>query len=136
AQADGTTVSFAYVDTGGGAFKVATVRDGLGQATSFNYGAGFTTVTDPLGFVTRYAYDAAGQLTAVTGPAVAGASAVRQFTYDAKGNVTAVTDGEGRVASYQYDDRGNRVLDRDAAGRTITRTFDARNQLLAETTYT
>ena len=135
-QSDGTSVAFTYVDTGGGVYKVASVRDGLGQATTFTYGLRFTTVTDPLGFVTRYDYDAASQLTAITGPAVGGTSAMRQFAYDSRGNVSSVTDGEGRTTTYQYDDRGNQVLQRDAAGNTVARTFDARNQLLSETRYT
>ncbi|MBK6006911.1 LysM peptidoglycan-binding domain-containing protein [Ramlibacter ginsenosidimutans] len=135
-QADGTSVAFTYVDAGGGNFKVATVRDALNQTTSFTYGMRFTTVTDPLGLVTRYDYDASAQITAITGPAVAGASAVRQFAYDATGNVLSVTDGEGKVATFQYDGNGNQVLQRDVAGDTITRSFDARNQLLSQTTYT
>ncbi|MFI4927379.1 MAG: hypothetical protein ACHP7E_06810, partial [Burkholderiales bacterium] len=135
-QSDGTRVAFTYVDAGGGNFKVATVRDALNQTTSFTYGTRFTTVTDPLGLVTRYDYDASAQITAISAPQVAGASAVRQFAYDAAGNVVSVTDGEGKVTSFQYDANGNQVLQRDAAGDTISRSFDARNQILAQTTYT
>ncbi|MBC5784230.1 LysM peptidoglycan-binding domain-containing protein [Ramlibacter sp. USB13] len=134
-QSDGTSVAFTYQDVGAGVYKLATVRDGLGQATSFTYGTGFTTVTDPLGFVTRYDHDGQGQITGITGPAVAGTGANRRFVYDTSGNVTSVTDGEGRVTTYEYD-RGNQTRQRDAAGNTVDRTFDARNQLVSETTYT
>lgn len=134
-QSDGTSLAFTYVDLGGGNFKVASVRDGLNQTSTFAYGAGFTTVTDPLGLVTRYDYDAAGQLTKVTAPAVAGVAATKQFAYSASGDVASVTDGEGRSVTFQYDANGNQVLQRDPAGNTVTRTFDARNQLLTETVY-
>lgn len=134
-QSDGTSLAFTYVDLGGGNFKVASVRDGLNQTSTFAYGAGFTTVTDPLGLVTRYDYDAAGQLTKVTAPAVAGVAATKQFAYSASGDVASVTDGEGRSVTFQYDANGNQVLQRDSAGNTVTRTFDARNQLLTETVY-
>ena len=134
-QGDGTSLAFGYVDVGGGNFKVASVRDGLGKTSIFTYGAGFTTVTDPLGLVTRYDHDAAGQLTKITAPAVAGVAASRQFAYNAGGDVVAVTDGEGRSVVFQYDANGNQVLQRDALGNTVTRTFDARNQLLTETVY-
>lgn len=135
-QTDGTQVAFTYVDAGGGNYKVASVRDALNQTTSFTYGTRFTTVTDPLGLVTRYDYDASAQVSAITGPAVAGASAVRQFAYDAAGNVVMVTDGEVKATSFQYDGNGNQVLQRDAAGDTTSRSFDGRNQMLSQTTYT
>ncbi|TFY97069.1 LysM peptidoglycan-binding domain-containing protein [Ramlibacter humi] len=134
-QSDGTLLSFTYVDAGGGDWRVATIKDGLNQTTSFTYGSGYTTVTDPLGLVTRYDYDASAQLTKITAPAVGGASPTRQFTYDANGNVVAVADGESRTVTYAYDANGNQVLQRDQAGNTVTRTFDSRNQLLTETVY-
>jgi YD repeat-containing protein len=134
-QSDGTSLAFTYVDVGGGTFKLASVRDGLGQAGSFVYGAGFTTFTDALGLVTRYDHDAAGQLTKITTPAVAGAAATRQFAYNGNGDVISVTDGEGRSAAFQYDANRNQVLQRDALGNTVARTFDARNQLLTETVF-
>lgn len=134
-QSDGTSLAFTYVDLGGGNFKVASVRDGLNQTSTFAYGAGFTTVTDPLGLVTRYDYDAAGQLTKITAPAVAVVAGTKQFAYNASGDVVSVTDGEGRSVAFQYDANGNQVLQRDSAGNTVTRTFDARNQLLTETVY-
>lgn len=134
-QSDGTSLAFTYVDLGGGDWRVATVTDGLNQTTSFTYAAGYTTVTDALGLVTRYDYDASSQLTKITAPAVGGVSPTRQFAYNASGDVVSVTDGEGRTVSYEYDANGNQVLQRDQAGNTVTRTFDARNQLLTETAY-
>lgn len=134
-QTDGTSLTFTYVDVGGGDFRVATVRDGLNQTSAFSYGAGYTTVTDAAGLVTRYDYDASSQLTKITAPATGGTTPTRQFTYNASGDVTSVIDGEGRTVTFQYDANGNQVLQRDQAGNTVTRTYDARNQLLTETVY-
>lgn len=134
-QSDGSSLSISYVDAGGGNFKVASIRDGLNQVTTFAYGAGFATVTSALNLTTRYDFDGLGQLTRITPPAAGGASGVRQFAYAAGGDVIAVTDGEGRTVNFGYDTRGNQVLQRDHAGNTVKRTFDARNQLLTETVH-
>ncbi|ROZ61893.1 DUF4214 domain-containing protein, partial [Ramlibacter sp. WS9] len=131
-QSDGTKLSFTYV-LSGGTYRVATVKDGLNQQTSYTYGAGTTTVTDPLGRATVYAYDAEGQLTSVTEPAVAGVLQITSFEY-VNGDLTEITDPMGRVTTMGYAN-GNQIWQRDAAGNTITRTFDAKNQLLTETLY-
>jgi YD repeat-containing protein len=138
-QSDGTSLAITYVDVGG-TYKVATIKDALNQTTSFTYNfaagaAGYTTVTDPQGLVTRYDADASGRLTKITAPTVSGTTPSRQFAYNASGDVVSVTDGEGRVVSFEYDANGNQVLQRDHAGNTVTRTYDARNQLLTETLY-
>ena len=140
-QTDGSSLSFTYVDAGAGVFMVASVTDALNRITSFNYGlrapglASYALITDAGGQVTRHDFDAKGQVTAITAPAVNGVTPTRQFTYTANGDVASITDEEGRATIFQYDARGNQVLQRDAAGNTITRTFDARNQILTETRY-
>jgi len=135
-QKDGTSLAFTYVLVGAD-YRVATVKDGLGQTTSYTYDTTTrsTTVIDPLGLVSVYSYDAAGQLTQIKAPPVGGVSQLTLFSYDASGNVTLVTDPQGFAVTMQYDPYGNQTLQRDAAGNTITRTFDARNQLLTETVY-
>lgn len=135
-QTDGTQLAFTYIDVGGGTFKVATVRDALASVTSFTYGAGFSTVTDAHGNVTRYDVDVAGRLVGITPPAVAGGTtSATQFTYNTNGDLLSTTDGEGRTVTYGYDASGNQVLQRDHAGNTIERTYSPSNQLLAETLY-
>ncbi|MGJ3704011.1 LysM peptidoglycan-binding domain-containing protein [Variovorax sp. AFSI2.2] len=135
-QKDGTSLAFTYVLVGPD-YRVATVKDGLGQTTSYTYNTTTrsTTVTDPLGLVSVYSYDTAGQLTQIQAPPVGGVSQLTLFNYDASGNVTLVTDPQGFAVTMQYDAYGNQTLQRDAAGNTITRTYDARNQLLTETVY-
>ena len=138
AQSDGSSLSFKYVDKGGGAYFLETVTDALNRTTSFAYSAPVAgvarsaSVTDAAGGITRYDMDASGNLSAITLPGAA--APARRFTYTAAGDVETVTDGEGRTTVFEYAN-GNQVLQRDAAGNTVTRTFDARNQLLAETTW-
>lgn len=137
-QSDGTSLEFTYVQVAANDWRVATVKDGLGQTTSYSYDMGTrtTAVTDPLGLVTVYSYDLVGQLTQIKAPAVAGGvSQVTAFNYDATGNVVRITDALGLAVDMAYDANGNQVLQRDAAGNTITRSFDSHNRLLTETVY-
>ncbi|RYF17824.1 MAG: LysM peptidoglycan-binding domain-containing protein [Comamonadaceae bacterium] len=134
-QADGSSLAFTYVDLGGGDHRVASIRNALGEVTTFSYGAGFSTVTDGLGLLTRYEFDIRGQVTRIATPAASGVAAERRFTYSAAGDVLTVTDGEGRITRHEYDANGNQVLQQDAAGHTVRRTFDSANRLLTETAY-
>lgn len=144
-QSDGTLVSYTYHADG----RVKTVTqgdsniddtDGLGETTSYAYGTGSTTVTDSLGRAWVYAYDANGQLSSVTGPAIAGQSDITTYQYDAAGNLTQAQTVRGGITlsllDYQYDANGNLVWQWDAQGNAISRTYNANNQLLTETRYT
>jgi len=135
-SADLAKLSFTYVQVGG-AYRVATVTDGLNQVTSFAYDSANrrTTITDPMLLSTVLEYDAKGQLTKTTAPAVGGVSQTTSFAYNPSGDLTRVVDGEGHAVEMQYDANGNQTLQRDAAGNTVTRTYDARNQLLTESAY-
>ncbi|HYF19721.1 MAG TPA: hypothetical protein VEA40_17775, partial [Ramlibacter sp.] len=126
-RGDGTSLAFTYV-LHNGAYRIASVTDGLGRVTSFTYGTGLTTVADPLGRVTRYDMDAQGQLVKITSPL----GTTQSFAYDAAGNVLSV-DASGRITTRTYDDRGNETSARDPLFNTISRTFDAANRLLTET---
>ena len=83
--------------------------------------AGYATVTDSQGLVTRYDVDAAGRLVKITAPTVTGTTPSTQFAYSATGDLTSLTDGEGRTVTFQYDANGNQILQRDHAGNTVTR---------------
>ena len=70
------------------------------------------TVTDPNGHATDYAYDAFGQLIAVTEHNNPGGSAVTYVTayqYDTVGNLTQVADHAGNVTSMSYDLLGRKT---------------------------
>ena len=144
-QSDGTLVSFTYQADG----RLKTITrgdsnindaDGVGQTLTYTYGTGSTTVADSLGRSWVYAFDAAGQLTSLTAPAISGQSDVTSYQYDAAGNVTQVKTVRGAAVlsqvDYAYDAAGNVTWEWDAAGNAISRTWSASNQLLSLTQYT
>lgn len=87
--------------------QVATQAGPLGGIWRFQYDpqAFTTTVTDPLGHSTRYAFSTEGQLTTETLPT--GASWAYQ--YDSRGLVTQVTNPIGGTTAYSYNGSGNLV---------------------------
>lgn len=134
--ADVSSLGFTYVQVGG-AYRIATVTDGLNQVTTLSYDTANrrTTITDPLSRATTLEYDIKGQLIKMTAPPVAGVSQVVSYSYNTNGDLTQVVDGENHAVEMQYDANGNQALQRDAAGNTVARTYDARNQLLTESAY-
>lgn len=136
-QSDGTNLAFTYLNG-----RVATVTDALGNVTLYSYvtlddGVNVTTytdVTDPLGFKTRYEYDASKNLTKITGAAINGISQVRSFAYNGNGDVLGITDAEGNAVTFNYDANGNQTQQTDALNNMVTRTFTTTNQLLTEAT--
>ncbi|MFC4527581.1 putative Ig domain-containing protein [Dyella halodurans] len=139
-QSDGTTVSYTYAQDSNGTYRVATITTGSGAAAqtlslSYNLTTDTTTVTDGLGNVTTYTYNAAGQLTQVAAPTVNGSSPTTSYQYDGNGNLTQVTDANGGVTTYTYDGNGNRLSAEDPTGHTITYTYNADNQVTSQTTY-
>jgi RHS repeat-associated protein len=55
------------------------------------------------------------------------------IAYDAQGNVTAITDPLGHVSTFGYDPRGNRIAETNAMGEVTTYTFDSRDNMLSRT---
>lgn len=85
-----TAATFSY----DGASRVTRQSDARGNAMTFAYGEGETTVTDALGNVTKHRHGAQSQLAAATDEEGKTATA----TYDANNNLVAVTDKTGLVA--------------------------------------
>ncbi|MCD6069516.1 MAG: hypothetical protein K0S42_32 [Microvirga sp.] len=95
-----------------------------------------TYITNGLGQEWTYVSGDNGRLIEILSPGNDGTSLVTRFKYDADGNVTSVTDGRGNVLTYEYDDNGNRTLERDATGAVVRRAYNASNQVTSETRYT
>lgn len=76
------------------------------------------TMTDPLGRVTDYDYDAVGRLTSVTYAVGTPDEATMRFEYDLAGNQTAMIDGNGNRTVYEYDplNRLTRTIEADPDG--------------------
>ena len=109
--------------------------DGLGRLTLRTDAEGGETqfVYDPAGHLirrtdrvagqergpertTRFAYDAAGNVSAVTGPD----GAVRRFSHDLMfGHVTSLTQPSGAITRYGYDAEGDLATVTDATGRGV-----------------
>jgi YD repeat-containing protein len=87
-----------------------------------------TAMTDT-GDVTRYAYDDAGRLVAVT-EALGG---VTRYGYDAEGRQTVVTDTLGDVTRYGYDLLGRTTVITDPLGEVTHRGYDANGNLITVT---
>ncbi|CAN5487985.1 hypothetical protein BH11PLA2_BH11PLA2_46570 [soil metagenome] len=83
-------------------------------------------VTDPLGRVTRFGYDAAGNLTSSN----SGGGLVNGFEYDSRGNLVSFTDAAGNKTRYTYDSRGDVTSRTDALGNTTNYSYDAESNLV------
>ncbi|MDA8142164.1 MAG: fibronectin type III domain-containing protein [Desulfobacteraceae bacterium] len=74
----------------------------------------------------RYAYDAAGNLTAMTDEQ----GRTTRFQYDALDRLTATVDATGGVATRAYDDRNNLIRIQDANNATTRYEYDRSNRLV------
>ncbi|WEJ98121.1 MAG: LysM peptidoglycan-binding domain-containing protein [Candidatus Sphingomonas phytovorans] len=136
-QTDGSQIDILYDGSGRVSTFSQAVAAGVARTTTIAYFAGYTTITDSLGQVTRLDYNADDSLAKITAPpAFAGAAAqVTQFTYTAagSGNVSSVIDPLGVAATFTYDGSGNVLTATDRLGNVVTRTYTARNEVLTET---
>jgi len=88
-----------------------------------------TTLTDALGQVTAFEYDAQGNLTATVDPT----GARTTLAYNTVGQPTSVTDALGNTTSFEYDLVGNLIATGDPLGNTTRRTYDDVSRLIALT---
>ncbi|MGN6154075.1 MAG: putative Ig domain-containing protein [Lysobacteraceae bacterium] len=110
-------------------------------------GAGAMTTTTRA-VVTRYAYDALGQLVTKTENADTGDTRVTQYTYDTRGHLTRTTlpnpgavdpttgaivyAGNPPTVDTTYDFLGRAVVVKDAAGQYSYRVYDGLDRVIAE----
>ncbi len=111
--------------------------------SSFNQ---LDTMTDALGRVTDYDYDASGNVITITRP-VGGLNPVSTYTYNSRGQVLTETDPESMVTRYTYDagtgDLLSIVLDDGGLALTNQMVYDTAGSIThridplgATTTYT
>ncbi|KAF4529273.1 hypothetical protein B566_EDAN017775 [Ephemera danica] len=88
-----------------------------------------STVTDPLGKVSRYTYDLIGNVTQLTDAA----SRNWKAEYDAAGRLTARIDPLNQRSEATYDKLGNRIKSTDALGNITRFTVDGQNRVTQTT---
>jgi RHS repeat-associated protein len=112
-----------------GELRPRVVADRGGNGWSLGYASGpgdLETITDPLGNVTRFEYDAARNLRARVNPE----GDRLEFGYDARGAPTSVTDALGRTTTATYDAAGNVTSTRDPLGNITEFEHDAGARLV------
>lgn len=120
-----TTVSYEPVFS-----RIATIRDALGNATSFSYdGRGnLTQSRDANGNVTGYAYNSFGQVTESTDPL----GNRTKYDYDVLGNLVTVTDPLGNVTRFRYDAVSRLIETADPLGRRATIAYDTLDRIVEQ----
>jgi RHS repeat-associated protein len=104
-----------YLLPGGGKLSAANSYDAFGQ----------TSAVDEKGNRTVYERNLLGFVTRVTDPL----GAVSSFEYDANNNVVKSIDPLLHATTFAYDDADRATGDTDPLGNTITRTYDADGNL-------
>jgi RHS repeat-associated protein len=159
-------VSIAYVYDAKG--NQLTVTDRLGNRTTWTYdsqgrrltktdalkgltkyswtGADLTSITDPLNRVTKFTFDAIGQLTAVQDPLgntirrtidalgrtsdiTDAAGGISRLTWDSAGRLLSQADPKGVTTRYTYNEIGRPVTRTDPLGRSETYTWNSAGQI-------
>ncbi len=112
-----------YNDAYGNLVKVDETNFGNTYTTNYEYNGNnnLTKITDALGNVRNFTYDALGRrLTAQDSHAPTdGTYGSYTYTYDDSGNLTSVLDPKSQTINYVYDDL-NRVATEDYAGQAGT----------------
>jgi YD repeat-containing protein len=121
-----------YVYTYDSSGNVTSITDPLHNATELAYGGPFndlTQLTDANGNVTRYGYDAHGNLVSTT----YANGTISMATYDAQGDPTTTTSPNGDPISYTYNVQGQITSATFANGITDTYSYDAHGNLTQTT---
>jgi YD repeat-containing protein len=82
-------------------------------------------VTDSLGRITRYTYNAHNQPQTVTDPL----GQTTRYTYDGMGNIATVEDPKGNITRYAYDGFGHLITLISPDTGTTTYSYDGQNRL-------
>ncbi|GHH55411.1 type IV secretion protein Rhs [Streptomyces candidus] len=125
-DAAGNTESVAVTGTGGGTEKFTYNK---ATPTCGGFEGQRCTLTDARGKVTRFQYDAKGNLIEVTPPAPLGKTT---YTYDGSGRIETMVDGRGVNAVYKYDSR-DRITEVSSSTTTVTYVYDGDGNLSQRT---
>jgi len=108
------------------------VTDQLGGVTLYTYDAAGRrkTVTDAERHVTEYFYSTAGSVTKTT---IDGEGNSVTYTYDSVGNVKTYTDAMGNVTKYEYNKNYQTVKVTDALGNSAITSYDALGRVTQST---
>ena len=106
--------------------RVVTQTDGSNNVTAFAYdGKNGTKITAPTGEVNTQASDSNGSVGLLTNPL----GAVAKFTYDASNRRTAITDRSGNTVSFTYDFASGALASRkDPLGNSTGFTYTPQQQ--------
>ncbi|MCC3766281.1 RHS repeat-associated core domain-containing protein [Streptomyces sp. UNOC14_S4] len=128
-DAAGNQVSLTAADSS----KTTRTFDGSGRLLTVTDPRGNASDADPAKFTTTYTYDDADRVASVTSPPMSAGSTggVTRYVYDAVGNLTSVTDSAGNTSTYTYDAANRLTAFKDAAGNVSTRSYDAMGNLSA-----
>ena len=124
----GLSYTYGYDDRG----NLIRSTDPLGHTTRFTYSGAFnrlSTVADADDHVTRYAYDARGNLLSIT---YADGKA-EHWAYDSHGNPTAWTNRRGNEIGYTYDADGRITSKIYPGGGHVDYAYDGHGNLTSAT---
>lgn len=135
---DANTTTFTRADTAH-PDDVTSVTDPDSKITTFTYAPStgdVLTATDPLGNVTRYAYDTIGRMTSTAKPN-SGTSYPTTITYNARRQPLTVTEylnsSTTATTTRTYDNDGNLKTVTDPNGHVTQYSYDAADQLISVT---
>jgi len=111
--------------------RMVSLIDPLGALTQFQVDAAGnrTAVIDPRGRQTTSAYDANNRLVTLADPA--GGTTV--YIYDTESNLLALTDAKGQTTAFAYDDRNRLVTRTDPLGASEHLSYDPVGNLTSRT---
>lgn len=126
---NGGKVSNTYDASG----RVVSQSDAMNRVTRWAYGAGTTTITDPIGNMTQEAFQN-GQLVSLTKGFGTSLGATWTMTYDPKTfTLASLTDPNNHTTSMVSDANGNVLSTTDPLLRKWTFSYDSRNDLVSAT---
>jgi RHS repeat-associated protein len=111
--------------------NVTKITDKLGRVTQFAYDAhgNLTTITNALNQTTTLAYDSFGELTSM----IDALGHTTRLEYDAYGNIAAVIDALNHRATFEYDLVGRNTAIVDPLSRRSHWTFDELDRVISKT---